>query len=105
MRHDIGMENEVPRGGRLCRQVNGTRLIVVHTEDGLFACSSVCTHEDASMEDGVVFGDTIECPLHGAVFNLRNGAVEFGPADIALPIYPVSIVNRRLVVDLPEVTV
>lgn len=102
MRHEIGAEDELPVHGRLCREISGRRLMVIRTGTGLFACSSICTHEGSSMEDGVILEDTIECPLHGAVFRLSDGAIEFGPAEIALQVYPVSVVNRRLVVDLPE---
>lgn len=93
---DIDLGPPPPLGSRVCKQVNGVDVLIVHSEAGLFACSATCTHEQANLSDGVALGDTIECPLHGAVFSLRTGAVEFGPAELALPVYPIQVRDGRV---------
>lgn len=101
---DAGAETVLSSCGAACFHVAGRDILVVRSDAGLFACAAICTHENASLEDGLVLGDTLECPLHGAVFNLRTGAVEFGPAEEPLAVYSVKRENGRLLVDLPELT-
>ena len=51
------------------------------------------------LTEGELFGDVVECPLHGAAFNLRNGAVESFPAVIPLPVFTVRIVDDEVQVE------
>jgi nitrite reductase/ring-hydroxylating ferredoxin subunit len=75
------------------------RPIAVWNVDGEFyATSDVCTHEETSLADGDLWGDTIECPLHGAQFNVKTGAVESLPAVFPLATYPVKVEDDDLYV-------
>lgn len=59
--------------------------IAVFLVDGeILAVQDTCTHEDASLADGFVEGDVIECPLHGGQFDLRSGAAVCLPAQQSL---------------------
>jgi nitrite reductase/ring-hydroxylating ferredoxin subunit len=39
----------------------------------IFATDNVCSHAFAFLSDGFLDGYVIECPLHGAMFDVRNG--------------------------------
>lgn len=72
----------------------GRRIVGLANVDGEFlAFDDTCTHEEASLTEGELFGDVVECPLHGAAFNLRTGAVESFPATVALPVFEVRVVG------------
>lgn len=53
--------------------------------------SDVCTHAYALLSDGWLDGYEIECPLHGARFDVRTGAALTSPAETALATYPVRV--------------
>jgi len=75
----------------------GRRLIGLANVDGeVLAFDDTCTHEGASLTEGELFGETVECPLHGAAFNIRTGAVESFPAIIPLPVYEVRVVGDEI---------
>jgi 3-phenylpropionate/trans-cinnamate dioxygenase ferredoxin subunit len=59
------------------------RIVVYRLEDGLFSTDNVCTHEFALLSEGWLENGTIECPLHGALFDVKTGRVERGPAECA----------------------
>lgn len=62
---------------------NGTDVDITlfRTDDGdVYALDDECTHEEASLADGWIEGDTVECPLHAASFCLRTGAALTLPA-------------------------
>lgn len=57
----------------------------------VYAFGSACTHLRAQLKSGTVVNGCLECPLHGARFQLGTGRVRRGPARRALPVYPVVI--------------
>lgn len=60
---------------------NGTQAVAVFNADGeIHAIDDTCTHQDASLADGWLEGCAVECPLHGACFDLRTGMPSGPPA-------------------------
>src|SRR6185437_8550650 len=51
------------------------RAIAVYRspQDTFHATDALCTHERASLADGLVQGDIIECPKHNGRFNYKTG--------------------------------
>jgi nitrite reductase/ring-hydroxylating ferredoxin subunit len=78
---------------------DGQRIAVVRVDDEVFAVSDQCTHADWPMCDGYVEDDVIVCPVHGARFSLRTGAVLMAPGDAPLASYPVRIVDGEVQID------
>ncbi len=75
----------------------GRTFIGIANVDGEFlAFNDTCTHEDASLTEGELFGESVECPLHGASFCIRTGAVESFPATIPLRTYEVQVVGDEV---------
>lgn len=72
------------------------RIVVYRLEDGLFATDNVCTHEFALLSEGWLENGTIECPLHGALFDVKTGRVERGPAECALKTYAIRTDGTRV---------
>lgn len=73
---------------------DGDTPILVFNHDGAFyALEDRCSHEDFELSAGV-FDDneaTIECALHGAKFDVRDGSVLCAPAYTPVPKFPVRI--------------
>lgn len=54
--------------------------------------ADTCPHAGAPLSEGALVGDTaLECPLHGAVFDVRTGEALDGPTDEAVATYPVHV--------------
>ncbi|REE07495.1 NAD(P)H-dependent nitrite reductase small subunit [Paraburkholderia sp. BL27I4N3] len=70
----------------------GDRMIAIFlVEDRYFATENVCPHAYALLSDGWLGGKEIECPLHGARFDIETGALIEGPAECGLKTYPVRV--------------
>lgn len=70
------------------------------TDDGYFAIADTCTHGQASLAEGFVEGDTVECPLHMAQFCLRSGKALTPPANRPVATYPVVIEGDQIFVEI-----
>ena len=69
-------------------------MVAVFNLDGEFhAIEDVCTHDGSEIASGCLVGDNIECPRHGARFNIRTGEVTAPPAYEAVDTFPVQVVD------------
>lgn len=81
--------------------VDGRPVLLVRLEQSVYASDAYCPHEGGILSDGQVSEDHIVCPVHGAQFDLRTGAIEADPDGIRPPTgsvsglasYPVKVVN------------
>lgn len=83
--------NDIPQGRGRCFTVAGRRIAVFRVEDELFAIDDRCTHAEASLSEGQVWGCEVECPRHGATFDLRTGEATALPAVEPVRTYEVRI--------------
>ncbi len=89
--------------GRAKRVEVGEEAIAVFNLDGAYyAIGDTCSHEEASLSEGDVFGDCVECPLHGAEFDITTGKNLTLPAVSPVPSYPVKLEGDAILVGLGE---
>jgi naphthalene 1,2-dioxygenase system ferredoxin subunit len=81
-------------------EVGGQSIAIYDSDGELFATDNVCTHAYARLSDGWLDGETIECPLHAARFDVRSGKVLDPPATEDLKTYPVRLVDDEIQVKL-----
>ncbi len=71
---------------------DGDTPIAVFNIDGeLYAIEDVCTHDGGELTGGIIEGFEIECPRHGARFDIRTGAVLCPPAYEPTAKFPVMV--------------
>lgn len=93
--------DDLPEGGTLSVDVDGTTLCLYNLAGRVYATQDSCTHEEASLAEGFIDGDCIECPLHQAVFHIPTGEVREPPATEDLRVYPVKVDDRDISVQVP----
>ncbi len=79
-------------------EVAGHRIALFRVGDEVFALSDTCSHAEASLSEGEVFDDAVECPLHGAAFDLRTGAALSLPATRPVSVYTVEVEDGEVYV-------
>jgi nitrite reductase/ring-hydroxylating ferredoxin subunit len=80
----------------------GERVLAVYNIDGAFyATDDTCTHAFASLSDGYIDGDVIECPLHQGCFHIPTGKALGPPVTQDIRTYPVKVVNDEIYVETP----
>lgn len=82
--------------------VDGKRLLMCHTESGFHAVDDTCTHDDGPLGDGWLEGNAIECPRHGARFDVTTGKVLCLPAAVPINAYRVKVEGDDVKVNLNE---
>ena len=85
--------------------IDGRDILLVRIDDDVYAISDTCSHADVSLADGFVEADdcAVECPKHGASFDLKTGEALTLPAIRPVPTYDVAVVDGDVVLTLtPE---
>jgi nitrite reductase/ring-hydroxylating ferredoxin subunit len=76
---------------------DGDTAIAVYNIDGdLYAIEDVCSHDGGELAGGQVHGFEVECPRHGARFDVRTGAVMCPPAYEPIASFPVHEVDGQI---------
>ena len=99
---DVAATADLVSGKPARATVEGDVVLLLRSEDQVFAIGNQCTHQGAGLDRGVVkiAGSvrTVTCPAHGSVFNLETGKAMRPPATKPVPVYDVKIEDGRVFV-------
>ena len=97
----VARVGEIPAGGSKVVRMGDVPVAVFHVDGAYHALEDVCTHDGGPLAEGVLEGCEIECPRHGARFDVRTGAVLSAPAFTPVPTFEVRVVNDEIQVEWP----
>jgi 3-phenylpropionate/trans-cinnamate dioxygenase ferredoxin subunit len=69
-------------------------------DDEFFATDGICTHEHASLADGLVMDEIIECPKHNGRFNYKTGEARGAPVCVNLSTYKVKVEGGKVLIGI-----
>jgi nitrite reductase/ring-hydroxylating ferredoxin subunit len=81
-------------------EVGDSRLAVYNIGGAFYVTDDECTHASASLSDGMLDGDVIECRVHFGAFDVKTGEVKSPPCSVALRTYKVVLQGDDICVDL-----
>ncbi len=81
-------------------EVGDLRLAVYNIGGTFYVTDDECTHASASLADGMLEGDVIECCVHFGAFHVPTGAVKAPPCSVALRTYKVWLKDDDICVDV-----
>ena len=97
---DIALAKDVERGKMISVEKNGKDILIANVDGNYYAIGNVCTHMGCKLSEGTLSGNTVQCPCHGSIFNLKTGEVEKGPAEKPEPSYGLRVDGDRILADL-----
>ena len=97
----VAQKNDLPPGKAIAVDIEGKRIAVFNISGTYYAIDDECTHDLASLAEGGINDDcTVECPWHGAQFDLKTGKAMTLPAVEAVRTYKVRIQGDQIEVEL-----
>lgn len=97
----VAATGELGNGQRKILEIDGLPVALFNIAGEYFAIADICSHDDGPVAEGELKDHTIECPRHGAHFDIRNGKVLSLPAIVDIPAYPVRIEGDEILIGLP----
>jgi 3-phenylpropionate/trans-cinnamate dioxygenase ferredoxin subunit len=95
----VARASEIPVGGSRIVRLDDQAIAVFHLADGWYVIEDVCTHDGGPVAEGRLEGHIIECPRHGATFDVKTGAALTFPAVSPVTTYPVRVVGDDVQVE------
>lgn len=83
-------------------EIDEQLVILFRIEDQFFCLDDVCTHDGGTLSDGPHEGFEIECPRHGAKFDIRCGTALCMPATQNTRSHEVKVEGDDILVRLSE---
>ena len=93
---------DLPVGETRVFVIDGARLVAARSGDTVFVVEDRCSHDDGELGAGTLHGLEIECPRHGARFDLRDGRATRMPAVAPIATFATHVVDGDVLVDMPE---
>ena len=96
----VAARSDVPAGRVRVFEVGERSIALANVDGDFFAIDNLCTHDGGPLGEGTLAGDQVECPRHGARFDVRTGAVRALPAVRPVRTYAVRLDGDEVSVDV-----
>ena len=91
-------------GYRRVFKIDSHALLLLQHDGALHLIQATCPHRAQGLDEAVIQGDQLECPLHGYRFSLRDGTVLRASEEPCrgLKVYPLEYEGNEVGVLLDE---
>ncbi|MBA3858553.1 MAG: biphenyl 2,3-dioxygenase [Cyanobacteria bacterium PR.3.49] len=87
---------EIPPGAARVFSAFDTELAICNVDGEYFCIADLCTHDGGPLGEGELIGNQIECPRHGARFDVKTGKALCLPAVLPVPTYKVELRGEEI---------
>ncbi len=77
--------------GKMLIDVQDRLVALFHVDGNFWAIDDVCTHDGGPLAEGELLGCEIQCPRHGARFDVRTGRPLCMPAIEPVAVHPIEV--------------
>jgi 3-phenylpropionate/trans-cinnamate dioxygenase ferredoxin subunit len=97
----VGSKSDIPAGTVQVFAVGGRSVCVANLDgENFYAIDNLCTHDNGPLGEGKLADGTVECPRHGARFDVKTGAVKALPAVRPVKTYAVEVNGDDITVEV-----
>ncbi len=96
-------KSEIKEGQAKSFTVAEEKIVVCNVKGEYFAISDVCSHDDGELVSGdgnLIENCQLECPRHGARFDVKTGKATRMPAVSSIPTYKISVIGDEIEIEI-----
>src|SRR5271157_5935047 len=98
----VSTGTEMPPGSKKLAEIDGRPIAVFNVAGAFHAIDDVCTHDGGPLAEGELVGCEIECPRHGARFDVRTGQALCMPAIEPVAVHAVELRGESVFVAIDD---
>lgn len=96
----VASTDEVEPGRGKLVAIQGKDIALFNVDEKYYAIDNTCTHRGGPLAEGIVVGDEVTCPLHGAKFKVTSGEVCGPPAGKGVRNYNLRVSGSDIEIEL-----
>ena len=96
-------KSEIKDGHTKSFDIGENKIVICNVNGEFFAVDDICSHDDGVLVSGdgqLVEICQIECPRHGARFDVKTGEAKKMPAVAPIKTYKVNIIDDELEINI-----
>jgi 3-phenylpropionate/trans-cinnamate dioxygenase ferredoxin subunit len=95
----LAERSQIAPGKTLRVERDDTAILLCNVDGEIFAIEDLCTHDGGELDQGELDGCRIECPRHGAYFDVTTGAALTMPAILPVRTFKVRLEGDAIFVE------
>ncbi|MCP4724644.1 MAG: non-heme iron oxygenase ferredoxin subunit [bacterium] len=99
---EIGQTSDIPSGTVKIYAYEDISIAICNVNGNFYAIENVCSHDEGPIGDGKLIGKNIECPRHGAQFDVTTGEITRMPAYGPIQTFPVKIEENKILIEIDD---
>ena len=96
----VAKTGDIAPGEAKAVDIGAKRIAIFNIEGTYHAIDDTCTHRGGPLSEGMVVGNEVTCPWHGAAFDVTTGSVLGLPAPRSVASYAVRIEGDDIELEL-----
>ena len=96
----VAAVSEVPKGGVRAVETEKGAVVLANVDGDIYALEDRCSHQDYPLSAGELEGYELECPFHGARFDVCSGRALQLPAITPVRSYQVDVRDGDIYIQL-----
>jgi NAD(P)H-dependent nitrite reductase small subunit len=96
----VASKSEIADQSAKSVEVEGKTIALFNLGGEFYAIDNTCTHKGGPLCEGIIEGDEVECPWHGAHFSIKTGEVTAPPAMDNVARYPVQVSGDDIEIEI-----
>ena len=96
----VAQVSELPEGAVEIIVAGGLRIALFGAGGAFHAIEDRCSHDNGPLGEGSLSGKLLECPRHGAQFDVTTGRPVTLPAVMPVKRFPVQVEGTQILVEV-----
>ncbi len=96
----VARASEIPPGTVKIVEAGGQKIALCNVDGTFHAIEDRCSHDNGPLGEGGLAGNLLECPRHGAKFDVTNGRPVTLPAVIPVKRFTVKVEGGQVLVEV-----
>ena len=96
----IAKKDDILEGQTKVFWVDDKEVAVAHVGENYYAFINECSHAQFPLDQGTLSGTVIECPHHGATFDMTTGEALTMPAVTPIQIFKVKLDGEEIKIEV-----
>lgn len=95
----VASVDDIEDGAMISTEIEGEQVVIANLGGIFYAFDEECTHSGCGLSEGDLDENIIQCPCHGAEFDIRTGKVISPPAIEQLKTYQVKVEGNDILIN------